>query len=248
MSELLQPLDDNELLELGEFLLARIPEEELEAEDADPGVLDVSELDGFLCALVSSPELPAPESWLEALWGDFEPEWDEEEEYDAVIALLLRHMNTLAATLREAPAAYEPLLLTEQEDGETVDIVDAWCEGYMRGVRLTLARWKAGGREVGQLLRPIRAFSSETDWQAHNKATEAEFEQLAAALAPNARALFGFWQGRATPPRSGPGKPATQAADRKPGSNPWGSGSRKESTAGKAADRASKAPDKGRCR
>jgi uncharacterized protein len=226
MSELLHPLTDTELLELGEYLLARIPEEEMEAEDADPGVLDVSELDGFLCALASSPELPEPAAWLETLWGDFEPEWDDEEEYDAVIALMLRHLNTLAATLREAPAEYEPLLLTELEDGEAVDIVDAWCEGYMRGVRLTLPRWKAGGQEVGKLLQPIRAFSSETDWYAHNKATNPEFEQLAAALAPNARALFSFWQGRSKGPRPAPGKPAAKATPMKSGTSPWGSGNK----------------------
>ena len=63
MKTLLQPLDNDELAQLDEFLLSRVAEEE-ESEDEDPGVISISELDGLLTALVSGPVLPTPDQWM----------------------------------------------------------------------------------------------------------------------------------------------------------------------------------------
>jgi len=225
MSNLLIPLSNEELQQLDTLLFARLPDEENLEEDAEEGVLDVSELDGLCTALVSGPELPEPEEWLPLLWGDFEPEWDGEGHYDAVMALLIRHLNTLAATLAEAPQDFEPLFMSEEQDGEEVTVVDGWCEGYLKGVALGQARWKSGGSELQALLRPLRLFSSATDWAAHTLPA-AEFERQAAALVPNARAIHAFWHARrkpaatkektATRPRSTPGKPHAGKAP-----SPW---------------------------
>lgn len=225
MSNLLTPLSNEELLQLDALLVARLPEASDSDDDADEGVLDIAELDGLFTALVSGPELPEPAAWLALVWGDFEPEWVNEAEYDAAIALMLRHLNTLAATLVEAPEDFEPLFMTEEQDGEDVTVVDGWCEGYLKGVALMQARWKPGGSEIQALLRPLRLFSSTTDWAAHSLKSDAEFDKLAAALVPNVRAIHAFWHTRtksaAKPkapvrPRSKPGTPRSPK-----GESPW---------------------------
>ena len=69
------PLSDEELERLQTILLDRVDEEAV-TDGKDEGVLDVSELDGFLTAVVSGPVTVLPSRWLPAVWGDFEPTWD----------------------------------------------------------------------------------------------------------------------------------------------------------------------------
>src|SRR5690554_5702605 len=101
MNSLLNPLTDEELQALDEFMLDRIDEEE-DTEGKDEGLLNVSELDGMFTAIVSGPVLVPPSRWLPALWGDYEPEWESKEDFEAIVTLLMRHMNTIAGTLMEA--------------------------------------------------------------------------------------------------------------------------------------------------
>ncbi len=198
MNKLLEPLVDAELAELDDFLLDRLGDEDDE-NDSDPGIFSISGLDGFLTALVSAPTLVTPEHWMPVVWGDYEPEWESESAFEQIIGLIMRHMNTIAATLDEAPHEFEPLFLEREEDGEFFMVVDDWCEGYVRAVALTNAKWRAGGTEIERLLNPIRAFTSVTDWYAHEQASDTELDQLSDAITPSARAIYAFWLQRRLP-------------------------------------------------
>jgi uncharacterized protein len=202
MSDLLNPLSDAELAELDRFLLARVEDEE-ELDEGDPGVTSIFELDGLFAAVVSGPVLVKPEQWMQAVWGDHEPEWESEAEFDQVIGLMMRHMNTMAATLAEAADEFEPLFEQDEEGGETFVVVDDWCEGYVKGVALCNAQWRAGGAAIEKLLNPIRAFSSATHWRGHELG-EAEIDQLSDAIAPSARSIHAIWQQRDKPAAKNP--------------------------------------------
>ena len=83
MSKLLEPLNDTELATLDAFLLERI---DPEADDeGDTGLISISGLDGLFTALVSAPLLPAPEQWLPVVWGEFEPQWEDQRHFDAIM-------------------------------------------------------------------------------------------------------------------------------------------------------------------
>lgn len=192
MSQLLQPLSDTELATLDSFLLERLDEETA----GDTGLISISGLDGLFTALVSGPVLPQPAQWLPAVWGDHEPEWEDPAHFEAMMELMMRHLNTVAATLQEAPGDFEPLFLQDEEDPDCL-VVDDWCEGYARGVRLAQKQWRAGGVEVDKLLQPILAFSSATHWRGHELKDEHDVEKLVDAIAPNLRALHAFWRARA---------------------------------------------------
>ncbi|MEY4641679.1 MAG: hypothetical protein RLZZ227_1673 [Pseudomonadota bacterium] len=219
MDKLLRPLNDNELAALDQFLLDRIDanldddDDDVDEELGDVGLVSVSGLDGLFTALISGPVLPAPEQWLPVVWGDYEPEWEDAQDFEARVELMMRHLNTIAATLQEAPQEFDPLFLEDEEDGETFLVVDDWCEGYTRGVALSADRWRKGGATVEQLLHPIVSFSSATEWQAHELEDEREIEKLSEAITPSVRALYAYWQ---EPRRSEAAKP--EAAS-KP--SPW---------------------------
>jgi uncharacterized protein len=195
MTDLSHPLSDEELERLQRILLERVDEDAV-TDGTDEGVLDVSELDGLLTAVVSGPVTIVPSRWLPAVWGDFEPTWDNLEDYEAFMSMLVRHMNCIAEILIEEPEAFEPMYLETLANGKAVVVVDEWCEGYMRGVGLAFEEWSAGAPEITDLLTPIRAFTEWTNWLAHEMADPEQVEKLRDAIAPNVRAIHSYWFAR----------------------------------------------------
>lgn len=185
-------LTDEELDRLDSFLLDRIDEGAV-TEGKDEGVLGISELDGFLTAIVSGPVPVVPSRWLPAVYGDFEPGWEDLDEAGVILALLVGHMNGIADCLIQEPENFEPIFMeTVTRDGPVL-VVDAWCEGYVRGVALTADEWSSAGLEIADLLAPIRAFTDETSWLAHELDDPKQFETLRDAITPNARAIHAYW-------------------------------------------------------
>jgi len=68
MNDMFEPLNEDELSWLDDFLLDRI-DEDSEFEGKDEGVLDVSELDGLMTAVVSGPVMIQPSQWIPRVWG-----------------------------------------------------------------------------------------------------------------------------------------------------------------------------------
>lgn len=224
MTELSQPLTDAELDRLDCFLLERI-DEDADTEGRDVGVLDVSDLDGMLTAIVSGPVTVPPSIWLPAVWGDFEPVWEEMADFQEIFSLLIRHMNSIADLLIQQPEDFEPLFHERVVKERRYLIVDEWCEGYWRGVSLTESEWLAGGEEVARLMAPILGFTGHTNWAAHEY-EQAETERLQQTIAASARLLHKFWLAR-RPAQDTAGSQPMRRSEPKVGRNepcPCGSG------------------------
>jgi uncharacterized protein len=205
MNQLFEPLSDDEIDILDRFLLERI-DKDADTDGKDEGVLDVSELDGLFTAIVSGPVVIQPSRWLPAVWGDFKPTWESAEDFESIVSLLVRHMNSIASMLMKQPEDFEPLFLEREVDGKTYPIVDEWCEGYVRGVALAPDQWEVGGLQMTVLLAPIRAFTHETHWYAHERAKDAEVDNIRNAITPNVREIHAYWLARRDehPPISAP--------------------------------------------
>ena len=78
------PLTDEELEFLDSFLLERFDGED-EVLGRDEGVVCLSELDGFLTAIVSGPTTVMPSEWLPALWGEFPPLYEDLDEAQEIM-------------------------------------------------------------------------------------------------------------------------------------------------------------------
>lgn len=192
MKNLSHPLNEEEIDQLDQFLLDHI-DEDADTEGKDEGLLGISDLDGFFTALVSGPVTIPPSRWLPTVWGDFDPEWKSKKHFEDIFSLMIRHMNGIAATLMGEPEVFEPIFMERELEGKTYTIVDEWCEGYLRGVALTAELWHTGGLQMDILLAPIRAFTSETEWRAHDMATDAETENIRNAITPNVREIHAYW-------------------------------------------------------
>lgn len=210
------PLTDQEIDELNRFLLERIPVEEAEAapDETDEGVLDISELDGFLTAIVSGPKSLMPSEWLPVVWGDFEPVWLSPEESERIITMVLRHLNGIVVTLNNAPDEFEPIVLDVEEGDAIVTSVEEWCLGYMKGVSLCATAWQGGGEEVMDLLFPIMVFTTAEGHESLERLDAEELETLKLSLPSSVRKLHTFWKARGELAKTVPFKHSEQQVGR----------------------------------
>ncbi len=157
MMALNEPLSDEEIVELDEFLMSDATPEES---------MDIVTLDGFLTALVIGPEVVPPSVWLKAIWGKGEPRFESSAQAQRVIGLIMRRFNTISGMFDEPPE-FAPILLERERGGITYRIADDWCWGFLAGVSLASEAWQPLLTDADNraLLRPIVTLGSEEGWR-----------------------------------------------------------------------------------
>lgn len=125
-----QPLTETEFEHLDTFL----------AECKGGKAMNIEELDGFLAALVVGPDLVMPSEYYPHVFGgslEHTCNFETIDEANAILGLMMRHWNTIAATLN-AGDVYVPVLL---ENAQGVAEANGWAHGFMRGVELRREQW-----------------------------------------------------------------------------------------------------------
>ena len=162
------PLIDQEIEELDAFLLS---------DDGLENAMDVSGLDGFLCAVLSGPNVIMPSEWMRWVWDSTEgkqsPEFTSEKQAQRILDLLMRHANDIAVTLTQFPQYYEPLFLERDHKGRTVSIVDEWCCGYVKGIALDPSGWQPLFEAHPDWFEAIHLYGTESGWDRLKKLVEA---------------------------------------------------------------------------
>ncbi|AXY34268.1 MULTISPECIES: YecA family protein [Yersinia] len=124
-----RPLTEKELKWLGDVLMEY---------GNDDSILDVTELDGMLTAILSGPNMISPKRWLSVILGgeEYAPEWKSKYEFTRFMNLTFQHMNDIAERLCYSPEQFAPLLEFRTIENKEYIIAEEWCFGYMRGVAL----------------------------------------------------------------------------------------------------------------
>jgi uncharacterized protein len=133
---IMEPLTDDELNELDILLLAV---------DADEG-MTLDTLDGFLHAIAIGPETVRPSQWLPKVWGledgGMMPPMDSPQQVNHLMALIMRHYNSIIGGLAYSPPVFAPLWpIVEHSDKEAED-AENWARGFTEGVKLSQAAWQ----------------------------------------------------------------------------------------------------------
>lgn len=184
------PLTEKEVEELDRFLL--------EAEGLE-APMDISTLDGFLAAIVCGPKTILPSEWMRWVWdmekGEDSPEFETQAQAQHILGLLMRHMNDIAQTLNRAPEQYEPLLMENPNDGDPIPILDEWCSGFMKGVKLDDEGWLPVIAGKPDWLSTMLLYGTEEGWEALEKKNLSldEHKALAEGLAGTVRKIHSFW-------------------------------------------------------
>ena len=130
------PLSDQEIEDLDAFLL-------------DTGLnapMDISTLDGFLCAVLSGPRLVPPSAWMPWVC-DHEaavqaPEFRNDKDAKCVANLVPRFANEIAAGPMQAPLELQPLFPESSPESGSVPVIDNWCSGFLKGVAFDNNGWR----------------------------------------------------------------------------------------------------------
>lgn len=161
----------------------------------DNSVVSVSELDGFLTAIVSGPDMIMPSEWLPEIWGGVEnmPNWESEEEVSRFMQITMGIMNDNAEVLMEQPEDFQALVLVDMQQDEPVDVVSLWCCGYVRGVSMRGQSWASLPDDLQAHLSCIALFGSEEGEEIIGDFEDLEVESLKQEIEPAARALHAYW-------------------------------------------------------
>src|SRR3977135_3063107 len=126
------PLIDQEIEELDAFLLS---------DDGLENAMDVSGLDGFLCAVLSGPNVIMPSEWMrwvgDSTEGKQSRKFTSEKQAQRILDLLRRHANDIAVALTQFPQYYEPLFL------ESVRRLQAGLQSFLSMRRIEARRKNA---------------------------------------------------------------------------------------------------------
>ena len=107
--------------------------------DRDPPAPCLSTIDGYLAALIVSPEFVPPERWLRHIIGDDLIEAAPNTPEGVVRNTLFQRYSHIGSTLSGGPKRYAPLFM--RTDDEQV-LLDQYANGFWFGMQLTLDTWK----------------------------------------------------------------------------------------------------------
>ena len=186
--------DDNNLFdEVDEFLMHH---------GGDDAILNVSELDGFFTAVVSAPQTILPSQWMPAIWGGESqaPEWPDQQQAHKFISAAMVIYNQVAQSLVDD--TFQALFMEREVKGKLYTVVDEWCAGFLRGIKLWGPLSSADDMVVEAALQPMRLFAAEdADWESLDAMDEQEIESLQQEVENNALKLYRHFLQRRTPHR-----------------------------------------------
>jgi uncharacterized protein len=158
------------------------------------GIFDIVELEGFLTAIVIGPNAIPPTVWLPKVWGGTEPKFKDLAETNRFVALVMSYHNEIVGDFEHSPQTFEPTFYESDVDGERVVIVDEWCAGFLKGMRLDAPGWKSIKRERPDLLKPLTLFGSPAGWRELEAGGESTMHATwSPRVAPAVREIYGYW-------------------------------------------------------
>ncbi|WP_366656566.1 UPF0149 family protein [Fodinicurvata sp. EGI_FJ10296] len=155
---------ETELEDLADFLMS---------DRAPPDCMGLSDLDGFLTALVIGPSPVEPQAWLPIVWGDEEPSFADRAEAEKMIRVIMQRFEEIATMLRESPEDHSPILI-EDSDGEI--LYEHWAGGFLAAVSLQPDAWAPlfEDEEAISLMLPLIVAGGEEGAESIGLAPEAE--------------------------------------------------------------------------
>jgi len=134
----------------------------LDSDHAPEDCMGLSDLDGFLTGIIIGPELILPSEWLPVIWGDGEPEFENDTEMNMVIGTIMARYNEIAICFETDPYQFLPLFL-EGANGQV--IVSDWAAGFLDAVALRPKAWGPlfKDRKAAVMMEPFLILSGDAE-------------------------------------------------------------------------------------
>lgn len=175
-----QPLNDQELAELDDFLLS---------DHCDDDTLGIDELHGFLSALLVLPETPAEAEWLPVVWG--EPRFTDAAHQARMHSSLQRMVAEIRDSLH-ARQDFEPLVVEVEEEGEPVEVWEGWCQGFVLAMEMYPEHWEQLPKHEQALVLPMAQLALlEVDDELEME--EQEYQDWVELIPGAVMGLYAYW-------------------------------------------------------
>jgi uncharacterized protein len=195
---------------------------ELERFLASPGLvetsMDVVGLDGFFASVLASPRVVRPSEWTPWIWdvdrGDVSPDFEDLEEAQRTLGLVMRLYNSVARALISDSAEFEPLFVAGDSDAAS-----AWRAGFLTGMRFDPEAWEALMLDKPKWFAPILGLAFEDEEGPLPR--KSQIERWTRAVGPAVAKIHAYWfkERQARPPgvaadrfAAGPGQRSTRSA------------------------------------
>jgi uncharacterized protein len=158
------------------------------------GICDIIELEGYLTAIVIGPNTLSPLKWLPKVWGGAQPRFRDSTELNQFIGLVMAFYNDIALQFDHTPDGFRPTFYESKVDGKRVQVVDEWCTGFLKGMRLDAAAWKPLKQQRSELLKPMQLFGTRAGWNELEAGGEEKMHRIwSRKIAPAVRQIHAFW-------------------------------------------------------
>lgn len=183
---MIKPFADEDFEELDAWLMRRCT-----------GILDIVTLEGLFTAVVIGPNTLSPMTWLPKVSGGRQPRFKDVDELNRFVALVMAYYNDIVGQFEVDPGRFEPTFYESRDGASSVVIVDEWCEGFVKGMRLDRPGWAPLKRECPELLKPMELFGTRAGWRALEARGEAAMHATwPVRVAQAVRAIHDYWLAR----------------------------------------------------
>ena len=191
---MMAPLSDEEMDELGGFLMSSATSDETMMLDC---------LDGFLTAIISGPVMIMPSKWMPKVWGSTgkdEPVFKTVAQAERITGLIMQHLNGIIWSLHQNPDTFEPVFDIAVYPGDSREYANGemWAYGYMSGIDFQRNDWKEFFDQPAsaEVLRPIYLLGADEvtlDEEALTETPE-QREKLSEQIPASVAWIYKFWQ------------------------------------------------------
>jgi len=169
-------------------------------EARDPGFAgpmqgSITRTHGFLTSVISGP-MVLPSEWIPVVFESDDGAWDTMEQAQRAMSLLMRFNNEVADDLGPGGRQYGIMFDRIGDPGDSFDLADDWCRGYMLGVALRESEWREAmdAPELEKAFLPILALA-DPKHPAHPVFDEFErYDETLAALSAGAVEIYQWWR------------------------------------------------------
>ncbi len=124
--------------------------------------MQLSQLDGFLAGIAIGPRPIMPSVWLPIVWRDAAPAFEDLQQANEILGIMMRRYNETLRLADEGPGAYHPVFTVDKAGA--MDPSD-WAVGFIEAMSLCQDDWEPLVTDpvAGTLIAPIMLIASTTD-------------------------------------------------------------------------------------
>ena len=168
----------------------------LDSDMSPDDCMGLSDLDGFLTAIVIGPEIILPSEWIPVIWGADLPEFDSDAEAESIMSLIMNRYNEIVAGFNSDPERFEPIFW-KRPSGEA--IVMDWAAGFLDAIELRRTAWEPlfSHRRAKLLLEPLLILGDDGEHDDERDPDDRwkEFYTSRSDVIPNCvLGIFNFWK------------------------------------------------------